>query len=283
MKVNSVIYFFSLIFLLLFYSCANETSDFKTEILSTETQDEQNFQDELKAAYDSNKVEGCFAFLNDQDNKWQMHNPASCAIPRIPASTFKIFNSLVSLEFRVVKDENEILKWDGVKRRVDAWNADSDMKTAMKNSTLWFYQEMARRVGKEKMKKMMDACNYGNADTSGAIDKFWLTGGLKISAVEQINFLKKLQEEKLPFSKNTMQTVKKMMINEESPTYVLRGKTGWAIGESEQVGWYVGYLQKGKNNYYFANCVRCTDTLNDKFGSCRKEIAKNVLKKLRLL
>ena len=81
-----------------------------------------------------------------------------------------------------------------------SWWQDHTLRTALKNSVLWYYRELALGVGAERMKEYVTKLNYGNRDTSGGIDRFWLNTTLKISADEQVEFLKALYKEELPFS-----------------------------------------------------------------------------------
>lgn len=145
-----------------------------------------------------------------QTDKYVFYNPNQFEQTFSPASTYKICNSLIGLETGVIKDENFVIPWDSVTRQNPNWNSDHDLKTAFKNSTVWYYQELARRVGRQQMKYWLDKANYGNADTSGGIDKFWLTGGLRISPKQQIDFLKRLHDNKLPFSQRSVDIVKKL-------------------------------------------------------------------------
>ncbi len=206
-----------------------------------------------------------------------VYNPADFNTQRTPASTFKIMNSLIGLETGVIKDENFTIMWDKVKRSRENWNADHDLKTAYKNSTLWYYQELARRVGGKDMKFWLDKVEYGNADTSGGIDQFWLNGSLRISIAQQIDFLKKLQENKLPFSQRSMDIVKKIMIAEETPNYTLRAKTGWGVDKDTDIGWYVGYVTTPTKIYYFANCVQNNEKADTSFFQNRILIAREGL------
>jgi beta-lactamase class D len=109
----------------------------------------------------------------------------------LPASTFKIFNSLAALESGVIKDQDEIIKWDSIPRGWEKWDMDHNLRSAIKYSAVWFYQELARRIGEEKMRSYINKTGYGNKNIEGGIDLFWLQGELKISAMEQIEFLKK--------------------------------------------------------------------------------------------
>ena len=157
------------------------------------------------------------------------------------------------------------------------------MQTAFKYSVVWYYQELARRVGGEKEKYWLDKVHYGNADTSGGIDRFWLFGGLRISPEQQIDFLTRLYKNQLPFSRRSMDIVKKIMIAEETPDYVLRAKTGWSEQDSLSIGWYVGYVQTKDNAYFFATCLQSANPDNTDFGGARIQITRAILKALKVL
>jgi beta-lactamase class D len=200
-----------------------------------------------------------------------------------PASTFKICNSLIGLETKVIPDQNFVIPWDNVQRSVPAWNMDQDMKTAFRNSTVWYYQELARRVGARRMQAWINHCGYGNADTTGGIDQFWLTGGLRITPLQQISFLQLLHDNQLPFSQHNMGIVKEMMIVRDTSGYVLRAKTGWGFQDGSQIGWYVGYLEKESKVYYFSNLIMTNDSENPDFAIARTEIVYDVLDKLKIM
>lgn len=166
-------------------------------------------RDDFKKYYDRFRVEGSFVLYDPQQDKHIFYNKDQFKQSFSPASTFKICNSLIGLETGVIKDENFVIPWDSVPRKNPNWNKDHDLKTAFKNSTVWYYQELARRVGGQKMKYWLDKAAYGNADTSGGIDKFWLFGGLRISPEQQIDFLKRLHDNSVPFSQRSIDIVKK--------------------------------------------------------------------------
>ena len=108
----------------------------------------------------------------------------------LPASTFKIPNSLIALETGVVGDpDKEIFKWDGVKRSIEPWNKDHTLRSAFAASAVPVYQDIARRIGAERMQKYLDLFEYGNRDIGGGIDQFWLTGDLRIDPMQQVDFV----------------------------------------------------------------------------------------------
>lgn len=221
--------------------------------------------------------------LYDVNNKYYIrHNEVQCNKRLSPCSTFKIPNSLIALETGVAADENFELKWDGKKQPIDSWNRDHTLKTAIANSVVWYYRELARRIGEEKMKDYIEKINYGNKDISGGLDKFWLMSSIAISANEQVEFLKKLYSNQLPFSERTINIVKDIMILEKEDLYVLRGKTG--SGESKDSnytqGWFVGYVTHENNAFIFATNIIAPEKAN---GMKAKEITLAILKSLKLM
>ena len=170
-----------------------------------------------------------------------------------PCSTFKILNSIIALENAVVKDENEIIPWDGVVSEYPFWNHEHCMRSAIAVSTVWFYQELARRVGEAKMAAMVRAAKYGNMDTTKTLTDFWLGGGsLKISPNEQADFLSKLVRNQLPFSLRAMTTTKDIMNLEKNKGYSLFGKTGSCGG----IGWFIGFIEEGNATKVFVFNIR---------------------------
>lgn len=237
-------------------------------------------RDDFKTYYDQFNVSGSFILYDPQKEQQICYNQSQLNQPFIPASTFKICNSLIGLETGVVTDENMVIQWDSITRPVQNWNSDQDLKSAFKNSTVWYYQEVAKRVGGERMKLWLTKASYGNMDTTGGIDKFWLTGALRITPSQQIDFLKRLRNNELPFSKHSIDIIKKIMVVKDSANYTLRAKTGWSEQDGMQIGWYVGYIEKSKNVYYFANCVQLKGDATDDFVRSRREITLMILKEL---
>jgi beta-lactamase class D len=238
---------------------------------------------EWSSYFEHFKVKGSCVVYDLKKDKFYFCNRAQYTVPFTPASTFKILNSLIALQTKVATDENFILKWDGKDRGHEEWNKDTDMKNAFKNSTVWYYQELARRVGEKKMLKYVKKARYGNKNISGGIDQFWLTGGLRISPEQQIAFLVKLYKNKLPFKNRNLEIVKRIMIQEDTLGYVLRGKTGWGNDLKKNIGWYVGYVTKGNNVYFFATCTQDDAMENKDFSKSRTIITRRILRDLKII
>jgi beta-lactamase class D len=163
----------------------------------------------LKKYFDEQKVEGCFSMFNNIDGKVTVYNMALDTSRFLPASTFKIVNSLIGLEIGKIIDEQMVIKWDGIKRPVEDWNKDLTMTEAFKVSAVPYYQEVARRIGRDTMQKWIDSLGYGNMKIGQHVDSFWLDNSLKISPDEQLGLVKRLYFDQLPFQKRTQQIVRR--------------------------------------------------------------------------
>ncbi|HSD85499.1 MAG TPA: class D beta-lactamase [Anaerolineae bacterium] len=234
---------------------------------------------ELEKYFDG--APGTFVLYDLNRNQYLRYNPERSAERFLPASTFKILNSLISLETGVIPDENTVINWDGTAYAVPAWNQDHTLRSAIKDSVVWYYQELARRVGAERMQKYVDAAGYGNRDITGNIDSFWLDGALRISADEQVHFLKRLYQNNLPFSPRTLDIVKDILILDKTPVSRLSGKTGTQLRVKPSINWFVGYVEKDGNAYIFATNLELPEGVTD--NTRAKEITLRILRDLELI
>lgn len=197
-----------------------------------------------------------------------------------PNSTFKIVIGLIGLETGVIKDEEQIEKWDGVKQPVDTWNKDHNLKSAMSEYVNWYFQRVSSKIGQKELEKYLKLLNYGNADMSSGIDDFWMSssGSLRITPEQQVDFLKQLYAEKLPLSARSQQIIKRLMKCDESSKAVLFGKTGTeSKGGQLTSGWFVGFVESKNGNYVFATHVDGTQKVT---GAKAREISKKILAEL---
>lgn len=218
---------------------------------------------------------GTFLLRDVKTGKTFVYNRERATTRLTPESTFKVPNALIGLQVKAVRDEYDVKRWDGVEREFETWNRDHTLGSAMRESAIWYYQEMARDIGESRIKEWIQNISYGNEDISGGIDQFWLNSSLKISALEQANFIEKLYKEELPFDKTVMKTVKRMMIQEEGDHYTLYGKTGTRLSDMG-LGWYVGFIKVDNHSYVFITNV-------DGSGTKAKNITLNILKKYNLM
>ena len=231
-------------------------------------------------------LNGAFVLYDQAANSWLRYNPEQCRTRYSPASTFKIPNSLIGLETGVIRDQHYVIPWDSVHRSNEAWNRDHDLQSAIANSVVWYYQELARRVGEKRMKELVEKTGYGNMDISGGIDHFWLGSTLVISADEQVDILRRLYAKALPFSPRSMDIVKSILVLEKTDRYTLRGKTGFTdFDGNHAVGWFIGTIETPQNVSFFA-CNIVSDNASrdsDMIFKERKEITLRILRGLGLL
>mgnify|MGYP003592383153 FL=1 len=194
-----------------------------------------------------------FVFYDMQKEKLVIHNQARAQKRYTPASTFKIANSLIGLETKTVKSVDEPLPYIGPENPfIASWKEDMGLRKAITISNVPIYQELARRIGFERMKHYLKSFEYGNADTGEIIDRFWLDGPLEISTLEQVEFLKKLVKEELPVSKEAQKDVRQILLLESADDYKLYGKTGWQNAPGNGIGWFVGWIENSHGSYVFA-------------------------------
>jgi len=267
-----VILFFSAA-LIITNSCKNSeaiTNRPATSQMEVTTLEYQSYLDSLQA-------EGIFLLYDLKANKLVEYKGLSKDTMLIPASTFKIPNSLIGLETGAVKDELTEFKWNGTTYQNQAWNKDQSLREAFQNSTVWYFQELARKIGEKHMKKYLAQFNYGNQNTGGGIDKFWLSGDLRISPLQQLEFLKGLWKEELKLSKKTTKTMKKVFLVEKKGESTLYAKTGWGFTDGSDIGWYMGVVENQKSTYFFVHAMVSKDSRLELFGEARKSIARKIL------
>lgn len=262
----------------------------KTAKSSIQSNNEKTVLDEnYRHYFEDYNVGGSITIYDRNNKKWIFSDSIDAKATTLPASTFKIINLLIALETKTIKNENEMVKWvgsiDTVKYgyRPDTYH-NMTVKEAFQVSAGWVFVELAKKIGKENYQKYLKRCNYGNLNLSEKGDDFWNFGAFEISPMNQIVFLRKLYEEKLPFDKKNMQIVKNVMLNEQNSSYTLRAKTGWTRDNGINIGWWVGYIEKNNNVYFFATRLRQDrKKTSDNFGSYRKEITKSILKELKII
>lgn len=246
-------------------------------------------QENLLKPFQDCNIKGSITLYDYTAKKWISSDINDSHFGTLPASTFKIINTLIALETNVIANENVIIKWPGTTDtikygyRPDIYY-DMGMKEAFKLSAGWAYVELAKRIGKDAYKRFLTRAHYGNADVSIDDPDFWNFGKLAISPANQIEILIGVYEETLPFSKRSFTVLKEMMKEEETDDYTLRAKTGWTRYNGKDIGWWVGYVEKKDGVYFFATrIIKDRATQNPDFGKCRKQITKAILNQMGVL
>lgn len=224
--------------------------------------------------------EGCFVLYDPQSDSYLRHNPKGCTDRFSPCSTFKIPNTVIALHTGVASGPEFSLAWDGVRRGGPSWDRDQTLRSAFQGSVVWFYQELARRVGLERETEFVRKFEYGNMDTSGGVTNFWLESSLRISADEQVAFLRRLWTDALPVSREAQRITREIMEQSRRDGRVFYGKTGTG-GDSKadvaRLGWFVGCVSRGERMFFFA--TRITGE-RDASGRQARKITEAILERL---
>ncbi len=205
--------------------------------------------------------EGALVVIDTDTGAINGFNPALASKKLAPCSTFKIWNTLIGLELDLIDSPDRIFyKWDGVKRWLPDWNRDLTLREAFQVSCVPAYQQLARRIGAERMRTWIDRIGYGDRDLSSGLDVFWLPEpgrkSLLITVKEQAQLMARLASGDVPFSAQAQATLKDIMTAEKTDRGTLYGKTGTGTdGDGNYtLGWYVGYVERDSKTYAFA-CV----------------------------
>jgi beta-lactamase class D len=241
-----------------------------------------NAADTLRRLFDEQGVQGSSVVHDLSTGQWTYVGRAAADVATLPASTFKIFSSLYGLEEGVVHGPDHVFSYDGGSYGRAEVERDLNLQEAFQRSAYWYHRDIARKAGASRLKAWLDTVPYGNADTSGGFDKCWLNGALRITPHEQVRFLERLVTDSLPFSRQTMHTVKQLMVERDTLGHVLRAKTGWALTDTADIGWYVGWVEvkSGGGPYVFATRLHSTDREHPTFGQARRTITMEVLRRL---
>jgi beta-lactamase class D len=225
-------------------------------------------------------VTGTFVLYDVTQNQLVGHNRERAYTRFVPASTFKVANTLVGLSVGAAKSIDETLPYGGKPQPVKAWEKDMSLREAIAMSNVALYQELAKRTGLERMRDSLVAMRYGNAEVGTIIDRFWLEGPLKISAVEQTEFLASLADGALPFPRMQQEVVQKSILLERQDNWALYGKTGWENFPNPGVGWWVGWVNKSDHVYAFALNIEIREAAD---AAKRIELGKASLKALGVI
>ena len=256
-------------------------------------QDKQKITDASQEILDSSLIKlmktapakGAILIYDYQQKRYYSNDFEWAKRGQLPASTFKIPNSLIALEVGTVKNDSTLIKWDGNKRYLKIWEKDMIFRQAFHLSCLPCYQELSRKAGEEQMHAWVDKLKYGKmVFDSTSYDRFWVVGESLITPFQQIEFLMRFHEKKLPITERTDKIAKRMMIKEQTDQYVLRAKTGLSNPEGKLNGWFVGYVEKGDDLYFFAtNLDPKPGTPDKKFIPLRIELTMKALKQKGIL
>lgn len=275
------IYLLSIVILV--FSCSNEKTN------PDKNQSAEMEREVLVPAFqifiDSADVKGSILMYDLKEDKYYSNDFDWAKKGYLPASTFKIPNSMIALETGVVENDSTLFKWNGEERRLRIWEQDMIFKEAFHLSCVPCYQEVARKIGVKRMNEYLDKLDYGNMKVDSTnIDRFWLEGESKINQYQQIAFLKRFYNAELQISQRTEAIMKKMMVIEEVDHYTISGKTGWSIRNGNNNGWFVGFVETNENTYFFATNIEPNQRFDmDMFPMIRKDLTFKALQQMEII
>jgi len=226
--------------------------------------------------------------ITEESETLMVVNKARAEQQYSPFSTFKVPNSLIGLDTQIIKDAKQSLTFDKEKYPVQKWWPSVwklpayDLSTAFKFSMVAIYRQLATDIGQQKMQSYVTNFVYGNQDISSGLDSFWLDGSMKISAVEQVTFLQKMNKGQLAVKPQSIELLKEVMLVESTDDYKLYAKTGAGRAngldkkDKSMLGWYIGFVENAEGVHYFA--FNFTRGSYAKMKASRVSIAINHLK-----
>ena len=164
---------YTLLLLIAFLSCTSKKNNAVKKEIKVVAQ--EIIVPEFQTIMDSAYVKGAILIYDFKANKYYSNNFEWAKKGNLPASTFKITNSIIAIETGVIENDSTLLKWNGEKRRLPIWEQDLVFKDAFHFSCVPCYQEIARKIGVKKMNEYLDKLEYGNMKVDATnIDIFWL-------------------------------------------------------------------------------------------------------------
>ncbi len=215
---------------------------------------------------------GCTEMVDAASGRRLVHE-GQCDERVTPASTFNIAVSLMGYDSGILRDEHtpRLPFRPGYADWNRSWRAPTDPASWIKNSVLWYAQQVVAQLGAARFQRYITGFDYGNADLSGdagednGLTLSWVSSSLQISPVEQVAFLRKVVNRTLPLSATAYDMTLRILPAETLANgWEVHGKTGTAMpvladgtdDKNHQYGWFVGWASKQQRTIVFARLVR---------------------------
>ncbi|WP_082507116.1 class C beta-lactamase [Duganella sp. Root336D2] len=205
-------------------------------------------------------AEHCLAMADAASGKWLAHDGV-CDKRLPPMSTFKLPLALMGYDAGVLWDEHApVLPFkQGYVDWRPVWRQSHDPSSWMKESVVWYSQQVTLQLGEERFASYVKRFDYGNADVSGdpgknnGLSESWLGSSLRISPDEQIAFLRRVVNRGLDVKPNAYDMARTLVKwPEQVGGWQVFGKTGSGSDGGRELGWYVGWLERGGQRVVFA-------------------------------
>jgi beta-lactamase class D len=235
---------------------------------------------EVRRLFDDAGVEGTFLIFDQEAEQFIGYNQRLAEVRQVPASTFKIPHTLIGLATGAVASVDEVLPYGGRPQPFPTWEHDMPLAEAITLSAVPIYQQLAMRIGPVRMREQLERLEYGTREIGSDVTRFWLDGPLRISPIEQVQFLARLASKKLTYPIEMQEAVARIIQIEKTPTYALHAKTGWAFLGEEEFGWWVGWVHRRERLVPFALHMRMRSAED---GPLRIALSKQCLHALAVI
>ena len=188
-----------------------------------------------------------------------------------PNSTFKIPIALMAYDAGLLQDAHYPI-WNfqpGYADWIESWKQPINPTSWMQYSVVWYSQILTRQLGMARFQDYLQRFEYGNQDASGdagkdnGITNSWLSSSLRITPIQQLQFIRKLVNQQLPVSAEAQTLTKKITyLSNLNNGWRVHGKTGTgrlADGSSatqDQIGWFIGWADNGKQQIVFVHQIQ---------------------------
>ena len=226
------------------------------------------------------EYKGSFVLYDLENDAWSIHDMEHATLRVAPNSTYKIYDALFGLEEGVITPENSFIAWNGETYPFEAWNADQTLQSAMNSSVNWYFESVDEQLGAANISNYIQEIGYGNENISGDFSTYWMESSLKISPIEQVELLTKLQNNSFGFAPENINAVKDAICLSSSDAGTFYGKTGTGRVDGQDVnGWFIGYIETVDNTYFFATNIGAD---SDATGGNATEITMSILSDMNI-
>ena len=242
-----------------------------SEAVSIDIAEEKEVDADYSQAFQG--INGCAVVYVPEDNSSYFYNKEMCTEQASPYSTFKIISALMGLHNGVIADETSAMEYNGTQYYNSAWNKDLSLREAFQTSCIWYSRQVIDAVGSAEVKKELEELRYGNCNITE-----WEGGDvnpLPISPWEQVQVLARIFEGGSSYTEEETQILRSVMQNDMENRTILYGKTGTG---PDGEGWFVGFVQNGEQNKYFAVYLNDPGNQETANGKKAKEIAEIIMR-----
>jgi beta-lactamase class D len=239
------------------------------------------------ASFFKGTQDSCFILYDMQRDKVVQHYETNhqCEKALPPSTNFLMALSLMGYDSGAISNDDHVFRWNGTAYPKKEWEKDQTPASWIKQSVGWVSADLANKLGADALFSYLKKLHYGNADVASGTTSFWQNGGsLKITAYEQLAFIKALSNETLPLSKKAMQHTKQHFFYAENNGWKLMGKpgAGTILATDQKYGWFVGEVSRHKQRYVVVTNIAATPAyFNERCPGCTaRRLTKEILAKL---